>query len=562
VDSLNDGERRLIAAAVAGEIWRPADGGKVLRASVLRALALGETLPGQNAAVRVHAKGIRVDQAQVSGILDFDSATVTTPLWFTDCDFDSNLELRQAKLIHLALRGCSVKGVHGHRVQIDGPCLMSRSENRPFRSPGRIDLTGAKIDGELSFLGAELGGAGPVALDANGANLGASLFLRMARISGLVDLTRITIAGNLHAQGAKLDHPGNEKVVMIARGARIGGDALFRHEFEATGMLDLGRAEIGGGIWFEGARLHVPLGTALSLNQARIGSALGLTQDGGSVPVGGALRGHLDLRGASVNELRDDGSMWPDRKTGFLKIDGFQYGRFGGRATPTSGRKRVRWLKLQRPEDLGRNFKSQPWEQLIRTLRHTGHTNDADTVAIAKQVALHRSGTLSWGQWSLSWFSGLLTGYGYLPMRSVYASALVVLMGAMIFASAERQGIMAPLDGSVLASQRYQETGLPPQDYPAFEPWAYSVETFVPFLEFEQEDRWHPARQGSLQARQDLAGSDVSAWTMYTRAQARLDEWVTRDIVKMWLRIQIVLGWILTSLALAGFSGYLRPSRD
>jgi hypothetical protein len=162
----------------------------------------------------------------------------------------------------------------------------------------------------------------------------------------------------------------------------------------------------------------------------------------------------------------------------------------------------------------------------------------------------------------LSWFSGLLTGYGYLPMRSVYASAIVMLIGALIFSSAARQGIMAPSDGSILASQRYLETGLPPPDYPPFEPWAYSVETFVPFLEFEQEGRWHPARQGSMTARHDHAGSDVSVWTMYSRAQSQLDEWVTRDVVKLWLRIQIVLGWTLTSLALAGFSGYLRASRD
>jgi hypothetical protein len=518
-------------------------------------------MPGA-APAPVHAKGIRIDRAEIEGDLDFEAATVLAPLWFTDCDFRAALIVRQAKLSHLAMHGCRVPGIDGHRVVVDGPCLLSRSQSRPFVSEGAVVLTGAKIAGELSFLGAELGGKLPVALDANGATIGASLFLRHGRFTGLVDLTRVTVHGNLHAQGARLDHPGNEKVVLIAQGARIGGDAFFRHGFEATGLVNFTRAEFAGSLQLDGAKLHAPHGTALSLNQARIGAALGLSQEGGAVPSGGALKGHLDLRGCRVNELRDDGSMWPDRHTGFLKIDGFEYDRFGGRATPLSGRTRVRWLKLQRANDLGRGFKAQPWEQLIKTLRRMGHVNDANRVAIAKEAALHRSGTLTWGQWALSWFSGLLTGYGYLPMRSVMAGILVVLTGALIFGSAARQGIMAPADSAVLLSQAYREEGKLPLGYPAFDPWTYSIDVFLPVIEFDQESRWLPTMPAQATARAALHGSDVSVWTLYSRAQALLDEWVSRDVAKMWLRIQIVLGWILTSLAIMGFTGLLRPQRE
>lgn len=561
IDSLTEGERRLVAAAAKGEVWKPDSGGQGLRAPVIRALALGEAMPG-GVAAPVHAKGIRIDRAEIDGVLDFEAATVAAPLWFTDCDFRSGLVLRQAKLAHLAMHGCRVPGIDGHRLAVDGPCLFSRSQSRPFQSSGSVTLTGAKIAGELSFLGSELGGKDPVALDANGAEIGASLFLRHGRFTGLVDLTRVHVHGNVHAQGAQLDHPGNEKVVLIARGARIGGDAFLRHGFEASGLVDFARAEFTGGLLLDGAKLHAPHGTALSLNQARIGAALGLSQEGGSTPSGGALKGHLDLRGCRVNELRDDGSMWPDRRTGFLKIDGMEYDRFGGRATTLSGRRRVRWLKLQRANDLGKGFKAQPWEQLIKTLRRMGHVNDANRVAIAKEAALHRSGTLTWGQWALSWFSGLLTGYGYLPMRSVIAGVLVVVLGAMIFSSAARQGIMAPADSAVLLSQAYREEGKLPLGYPAFDPWTYSLDVFLPVIEFDQESRWLPSMPARPETRAALQGSDVSVWTLYSRAQAMLDAWVTRDLAKMWLRIQIVLGWILTSLAIMGFTGLLRPPRE
>jgi hypothetical protein len=560
-ESLTEGERRLLAAAAKGEVWKPDAGGQPLRASVIRALALNETLVGSGPSP-VHAKGIRIDRAEIDGGLDFESASVQTPLWFTDCDFNAGLILRQAKLAHLAMHGCKVPGIDGHRVVIQGPCLLSRSSSRPFLAEGTVNLTGARIAGELSFLGSELGGRVPVALDANGAEIGASLFLRHGRFTGLVDLTRIHVHGNLHAQGAKLDHPGNEKVVLIARGARIGGDAFLRHGFEATGMVDFTRAEFSGGLLLDGAILHAPHGTALSLNQARIGAALGLSQEGGSKPPGGALKGHLDLRGAKVDELRDDGSMWPDRRTGFLKIDGLEYDRFGGRATPLSGRRRVRWLKLQRPNDLHRDFKAQPWEHLIKTLRRMGHVNDANRVAIAKEVALHRSGTLTWGQWALSWFSGLITGYGYLPMRSVAAGVLVVMIGALMFSSAARQGVMAPADSAVLLSQAYREEGKLPLGYPALDPWTYSLDVFLPVIEFDQESRWLPSMPAKPELRAALQASDVSVWTLYSRAQAELDAWITRDVAKAWLRIQIVLGWILTSLAIMGFTGLLRPPRE
>jgi hypothetical protein len=560
LDALSEAERRLVTAVAAGEIWR-GQGDRWIRASVIRSLALTEPLPGEGRASPVHAKGIRIDGATIAGPLDLQSGVTAVPLSLFDCEFDEIVIVRDAELKSLGLRGCRLQDLDAHGVRVHGPLLLSRSDSNPFRCPGRIDLTGAHIGGELSLSGAEIGGEGPIALDANGAAIGASLSLRRMKATGLTDLTRVTIAGNLHAQGARFDHPGNEKVVLIARGAKIGGDVFLRNGFAATGLVDFTRAEIQGGMLCDGATFETPGGTALSVNQARIGAALQLSQATASSEPRGRLRGHLDLRGAKAGEFRDDASLWPDGRTGNLKIDGFEYERFGGRSTIISGRRRVRWLKLQRKFDLRRNFKAQPWKQLIKTLRAMGHTNEARLVAIAKERALHVSGTLPWTQWIWSWFSGLLTGYGYLPMRSVYAAIVVWAIGAVIFSSAGRQGFMAPVDPSVLVSKNYAEQRVLPADYPEYHGWLYSLDAFLPVIDLHQEAYWLPTREDGV-ARKAVEAPIEGEWVLMLRFRERVDELVDCDVAEIWLLIEIVLGWLLTSLAIAGFSGLLRPSQE
>ena len=71
-------------------------------------------------------------------------------------------------------------------------------------------------------------------------------------------------------------------------------------------------------------------------------------------------------------------------------LDGFTYDRLGGGA-PTEGAKRIAWLDSQRADHLGADFRPQPWEHLIAVLRAMGHTNDARSVAVAKQDRLRRA---------------------------------------------------------------------------------------------------------------------------------------------------------------------------
>lgn len=563
LEALTEAERRLLAAVAGGTVWKP-EGDRRLDAALIRTLALRLPGPGMDAPWPVHSKGIQIDAAEITGSLDFQSATADVPLWLFDCTIDSPLMFRDARLTLLALRGSHIRSLDLHRARIEAALLLSQSQSRPFKCKGPIDVSQAHIGAELSLLGAEIGGEGPVALDANGARIGSSLVLRKLRSHGLLDLTRIAIEGNLHAQGATLDHPGTDKIVLIARGASVGGDVFLRQGITALGGIDLTRIDVKGGVLCDGAALDTAGGTALSLNQARVGAALQLSQATEEDRRHAKLRGHLDLRGAVVNELRDDGSMWPDGRTGNLKLDGFVYARIGGRTSVSDARSRVRWMKLQRKKDLRQDFKAQPWEQLIKTLKAMGHDNDARAIAIAKARALHRSGTLSWRQWLWSWFSGVTLGYGYEPMRAVWLSVLVWLIGWAVFSSAVRQGIMAPSEATALTSMAYVERRELPPDYPSLLPGLYSLDVFLPVVDLHQERFWLPTRKPNPSQTAILAppklGTDTQLADILAYSNAHLDAVLTQERIETWHTLQIILGWILTSLAILGFTGLLRQS--
>src|SRR3546814_4012323 len=85
--------------------------------------------------------------------------------------------------------------------------------------------------------------------------------------------------------------------------------------------------------------------------------------------------GEVNLNGMRVSALRDDEGSWEGAQ-GKLWLDGFTYLRFDGHA-PTDARTRIAWLSKQVPEHVGKDFRTQPWEQLtmvLRAMRSEEHT--------------------------------------------------------------------------------------------------------------------------------------------------------------------------------------------
>jgi hypothetical protein len=210
----------------------------------------------------------------------------------------------------------------------------------------------------------------------------------------------------------------------------------------------------------------------------------------------------------------------------------------------------------------------------------------------------------------LDWLLGLMVGYGYRPWRIAWALLVLWLVGVAIYASAASAGLMVPLDAKVARSKtvppeckvnwvtfsgpqlpRSREVnrapesarhvmiervnadatrrgieanrlGLPipttwhaicrqalPPEYSEFDPWLYSADVLVPFLDARQKAFWRPRSLHddtvSLPPRTKVAWRDV------TTVQAL-------GFVRVWQWVETIAGWAFLLLIGGTVSGLIR----
>jgi hypothetical protein len=518
----------------------------------------------------------------------------------------AQITVRGALVAHLARSGAALGGLP-HRVQIvgawvEGPVNL-RDASVPeslwfyrcvFDASPRFD--GARINGSLSFPGCLLPG-----LRAEDCIIGGDVALNAGCTVRLdVRLARTTVGRNLNLGRLRLR--GGERTDMqvprrlIADGARVAGDALLVDGFEADGDVRLVGLRVAGDLRASAARLsgHVngdgQRGDALNLDlaqvagnvaldsgfsaagavrlrHARIDGDLDCTQAAfdafgdmgwrGAVAfaldrarVGGTLvLAHLKqplsratLAGASVGALHDDAGTWGDA----LVLDGFAYRQLAAQAPASSGF-RIEWLSRQEGAHTGRDFRAQPWQQLIQVFLRMGLGGAARDVAVAREAQLRRVGRIGANlPRRLRWLPrlahrafGLLAGYGHRPVRLLVTMALLWLGCAALYGLAAQRGAIAPApswlasdpradacrSGGAFASADWTQCSALPPEYPAFSPLAYSLEHLVPFVDLQQRRSWAAAGERAA----------PGAWGVITRVVA-------------WH--EVVLGWAGCLLAL------------
>lgn len=196
-------------------------------------------------------------------------------------------------------------------------------------------------------------------------------------------------------------------------------------------------------------------------------------------------------------------------------------------------------------------FRPQPWEQCAKVLRESGHAEDARAVLIAKEVRQRRARRQAatpllwrWMLWIWDGLLGVTVRYGRSPMLAFAWLAAVWLVGAAVFWDAERTGALRPNDGGAIASAAWQGcAGAAPsrmacwqatpagRDWPAFQPLAHSLDLTLPVIDLDMARWWTPDE-----------GADWR-WAAATRT---------------WAWVQMGLGWFLSLLAVAGFSGIVK----
>jgi hypothetical protein len=233
---------------------------------------------------------------------------------------------------------------------------------------------------------------------------------------------------------------------------------------------------------------------------------------------------------ANVGWLFDEQRSWPS--PGKLRIDGFTYGALGGTSSslpwrsPADATSRLRWLALQ-PE-----FHPQPYRQLAKVLAENGDDAGAMQVLIAKQDLRFASygipGRL------LGNFLKYTVGYGHRPMLTIMWSLAVVALGWAVVGAAKAASVMRPT---------YPEN--PPAHeelhYQALHALLYSLDVFLPFVNLHQEHYWWP---------------DEDASGLYPVLGRKLT--VRGSSIQYYLWPQIIAGWILSAIFLAGVTGLIR----
>ncbi len=375
---------------------------------------------------------------------------------------------------------------------------------------GQITGDRSSIEGDLQLTA---GKYGPVSGDRM--TIAGDLQL-MGGDYGPVSLFRTAVGGSLDCSAGRF--VGGPDPLSIVE-ATIKGDASFNNGFTTSGVVDLTLAQIGRGLSFKDAHFVGTGVNGLNADRATIDGTLywdAISRTAGT---------ELNLTNARAAAIYDDAASWP--ASGNLFIDGFVYGDISG--GPTDARSRLAWLGHQPP-----GYRPQPYGQLAKVMRERGSDVGAVDVMMAREDARSEHGGLGWGERLWNRILDLTIGYGFRPMRALWWIVGFVAAGSILFSLGYRRRAITPTEADAYAA--FMRSGEPPRHYPPFNAVVYSLENFLPVVDLHQGTYWRPnPRHGS--------GAHAISGTL----------------LRWYLWLHILAGWIITPLLAAGLSGLVRP---
>jgi hypothetical protein len=545
--------------------------------------------------------GIKVCNAWINGFLDLPFVNIEFPLAFRYCSMDLVIDLTNAQLTELVLSNCDGLQLEGQGLKVKTDLLLRGALLKD------IDLPGAQIGGILDCRGAKFADglyaerisvSGSILLGDGFTSQGAEINLVGAQIGGDLDCSGGTIVNGTHT-------------AINLKDSKVTGSVFLGHDqgegkiipFKSEGTVNLDGAQIDGSLSCIGVFSNAR-GYALSAYRAVVKGGIslidrftadgivnlnGVAVEGDFVCSGGDFqRATLNLTDASVGTLIDSGlndtspvlpvdsppTIWP--RPSRLLVDGFIYGRISSQGSFDVD-KRLNWLALQ-PQS---PFYPRPYLQLAKVLRESGDDNGAQRVLIEMEDRARKNGT--WApivrpllRWTI--------GYGYDPLRAFWWAAGLTGLGWIIYRRSYLAGSISPSDKDAYGEFNKPE-GKIPEHYPSFSPLIYSLENSLPFVKLGQGDKWQPHRPGMSGPIRTRLSSEFAFRIPWTQLLARVQSrWqaLLRQMTELWghapkwvrscaaslsasttaprfvmwfLWFQILLGWLLATLFVAGLSG-------
>ena len=479
-----------------------------------------------------------------------------------DADAGEDRQIRASFLRYLALGGCDKCRPSEKGLEIAGAVIISDGSARA-ETPG-FDLEACQIDGDLGLFNCHF----PDAPLLRGTRVG-SLYLNGSRFENGIQADRltakggaflrdVTAKGEVRLLGASLGESfdcngANFEAVADAHG-RMGpafsADRLsakggaFLSGITAKGEVRLPGASVDGVLDCDGARFE---GGGFNLDSLKIGGGIFLRDLE-------KISDTLDLTNAKAGALADSPKSWP--APGQLKLDRFRYGAILGDDAPVNAPSRLDWLSRM-PIDLEKGqFSPQPYEQLAQVLRDMGHPRDARKVLERKEQYQRQAGIGQLPSGSLrrplrrawNWILRWTVGYGHYPLRAGIWLIGLWAFGAIVYRDAYITGDFKPNSAFVLRADEWAdcrdngayagqlrcfEARPEAAGYPRFNAAVYSADVLLPVVALEMQEYWVPDSSKS-----------------------------TRGVLTRWfLWLQILAGWALTLLAVAGFSGIVKSDR-
>jgi hypothetical protein len=498
---------------------------------------------------RTHEKGVRLVGAVITGTLDLEGCRIPRDIQLRRCRFEAAPVLRSAIIDNLFLDGSSLPGLLAEGLQARGIVSLCETD-----ITGTIRLTGARLGGYLKADRATMGFTDGLALDAVGLEAGGSVLLREAHVTGGVDFSGGSIGGDVSLAGSHINRP--DGLAVNGDGITTRGDILLRGA-KVNGEVRLWGAQAGGNIDCSSSTLDNLSGDALSLNRARVQGVFFLQK-------GATVQGKLDLKASVIGGIHDEQACWP--KPGELSLNRCRYGAIIH--GPVDARSRLDWLARQIPQAWP-DFQPQPYEHLAGVLREMGHQDDARAVLVEKerlQRLARRQRTKSpvsrLAYFLSDWILALTVRYGHQPLYAFIWLFCFWAAGALVFGAALYEGALQPNTPVMLRSLEWtmcavevDKTRFMPslgealpgraavgqtqfacfleqpeaQSYPPFHPWVYSLDTLLPVTSLGQREFWRPSPDTGI-------GS----------------------LALNYYYLQSVIGWSLSLLAVAGFSGIVK----
>jgi hypothetical protein len=150
-------------------------------------------------------------------------------------------------------------------------------------------------------------------------------------------------------------------------------------------------------------------------------------------------------------------------------------------------------------------------------------------------------------------------------------------LGWIVYRRSYLAGHLTPTDKDAYAD--FKKNGAPPPHHPAFSPLVYSIENALPLVKLGQADKWRPDPRPDPTAAGDqpfVAFGKMRPWpSLFARVERclvslglRANTGATRPrfataatsarLVRWFLWAQILIGWLLATLVVAGVSALLR----